>query len=807
MKDAAGYPANGFHRAQRRGPYGSSELLNESTKQEDFNPISSSREMRKIMYYEHMFSKLDSQDKSKKGSSNSAHSSSGSSLEHRNRDEGDVSTSTKSTSKGSKSGSSKKPTTQPAAAAADHGHGMYTPQRTERAEKTTKAEDGGSVSHQIPLEQPVKQQATIAKREAISIKIKTQAYRGPGAHRSPISESGSKQEFGRKMSGSSESSGSMSRSPLYGREDGSSQSLSPSINSMTDIAGTKISRLLGIDQIANSSTGLSASQRQWLVPTFDLRQSVVKDTDRKSHSTGFDSETRATSSVESSTDGESSKKGSGEPLITNGSSISRRDSSDIKIPRMSYHSETYATQAKLSDESRLLRVSRFSAPLVQVNSHVAEDAKISRAKSELTKDILPSVGAELKRDSFEAAVPGGLDFSLTPVYRHREYRLPSAFQIKAVIPSDTVSERSGAQSPTAVSPSSSNVDKSVTAGPVKAERQRENAAGKGKSRESPKVVKEVSPKVKQEPAYQHVQQDYQLGAGQMDIILNEEDMEIDAVVKDVVMDDEPVSKGNGDEGYVPEDPLPVVEDTSNKKTTTKKKTKKRKAPTPAATPAASTPLSDAAPASEAVTPESAVAEDVYPEPPPVPKATRTRTSTRTTVKRKKGAAAAQVQEPDPQPQPQPVAKTPRGGARSSSRAASGGSRRNASEPAGSKSQRHAGGESGGSGAAERSQKSAYAVSRIVSVAEAEKIMELYRQHNTDLERLKRLLLDGDLAGFGRVIAEQADAGPPERRCLLHPRLIVARPSDPVPVPPREQPPQNPVELSLKYRLLSRLMNK
>ncbi|CDR97317.1 hypothetical protein, conserved [Babesia bigemina] len=802
MKNNAGYAANGFQRSappQRRGPYSSSELLAESARQQDFNPISSSREMRKIMYYEHMFSKLDSQDKSKKSTSSSAQSSAGSSLEHRSRDEGEVSTSSKGASKNPKQGSARKSSAPPAAA--DHGYGMYNTQKTERGEKASKAEDRGSGSHQIPIEQPVKQQLMIAKRDAISIKIKTQSYKAPSTQGSQSAESVPKHETDRKPSAGGESGVGVARNLLNGVEDGASQSSSPGIHSMTDIAGTKISRLLGIDQITNSSTGLSASQRQWLVPTFDLRQSASKDGERKSQSTGFDSETRMVSSLDSSTDGESSKKGSGEASALHGSPGSARESSEIKIPRVSYQNDTYTTRVQLNDESRPRRVSRFSAPLVPATSHSADDTRIPRLKSEFTKDILPSLSAELKRDSLEAAVQGGIDFPPAPVYRHSGYRLPQAFQIKAVIPPDPASERETAQAYPASQPSDSAADTSVTAEPAEEAPQAENAAASSESHEPP-ASKEEPAEVKQEPASQDVQQGYELEGDQMDIIVNEEDMEIDAVMKDDVMDYDPVVKEDEDEEYIPDVSLPAVEATPSKKST-RRKVKKRKAPTPTVTPAASTPLSDAAPPSESATPDSTVAEEVYPEPPPVSRVTRTRASARNAGRRRKGGAIAQDQDPDVQP----AVKTPRNASRSSGRSGSSGSRRNASESAGSKSQHHGGGHHAGGSAADRSQKPAYAASRIVSVEEAEKIMELYRQHSADLERLKKLLLAGDLAGFGREVAEQAESSQPKRTCILHPRLIVARPVDPAPAPPREQPPQNPLELSLKYRLLSKLMNK
>nr|BAN64607.1 hypothetical protein [Babesia bovis] len=286
--------------------------------------------------------------------------------------------------------------------------------------------------------------------------------------------------------------------------------------------------------------------------------------------------------------------------------------------------------------------------------------------------------------------------------------------------------------------------------------------------------------------------------GDTDIIIHEQDMEIDSASKDD-LDDEPNVKDDEDEDYVPDAAMQLSEVSSTKKGT-KRKIKAKKG-SRVTTPTVSTPSVDDTLAFETETPDAAT-EEQYAEPPQVVKPTRTRGGGRGVGKPRKRDSNLLDESGDSHTVGK-AGRSSRGGARSGPAS----SKRHGSDLSGSKSDYHTSGHGLCNGTPERHLKKAFATTRHISVQEAEKIIDLYQQHNADLERLKRLILVGDLAEFGRVVLEEAVVPPPKKKCILDPRRIIAPQPEPPTVSTQPSPPEDPIELSIKFRLLKKLCGK
>ncbi|GFE53466.1 hypothetical protein BaOVIS_008700 [Babesia ovis] len=683
MKDNSSYAADSFQKVaapQRRGSYGPSDNITGSYTQQGFDPSSSSREMRKIMYYENMFSKMDSQDKIKKTNSSSGSSSMNSS-DHRAKDEADDNT--KSPAKVGKHVNNNRK-------AANVSNSTDLDSRPDGMDHMDITDV--SQGHSMSIEGTTRQHHMGPKRDAISIKIKTQNLNAKNDQ---------------TVSGSNENL-------LNGHEEKLMKTVPADIKKVTDISGTKISKMLGIDQIASSTSGLSASQRQWLVPTFDVRQPEQTEVqpadsvnDNDAHNDGI-----------GASDGSQSQ--------TESRMHSQRTSRTHMTTRTSQKMESY--------RSYPLSTSIGSGDVVTTEK-VPRKQRVSR---------------------FEPPT----EFHVAQAYNRTDMALVEPEQIKEE----------------AAEPQSSQTG------------------------DMPLEHTDIKQENNDDRSFQDSDvQSYTYMPDEMDIIIHEQDMEIDSVSKDDIMDYEPVVKDDEDEEYIPEAAVQVAETLATKKTSRRRTKTKRSASI--STPTIGTPTSDSTSTFDPVTPEVAI-EEVYTEPTPVVRSTRSRASARSSGKQKK-RDSNQLTEQD---EIQPVAvKAPRT-SRSNARSGPGSSRRNASDASGSKAEYHGSGHSICNETPDRHMKKAFANTRNISVEEAEKIIDLYQQHNSDLERLKRLILLGDLSEFGRIVIEEAETRTPDKTCIIDPRLIMAPPSDPIPTRKQDPPPQNPVELSLKYRLLKRLMN-
>ncbi|KAK1933337.1 hypothetical protein X943_003188 [Babesia divergens] len=632
MKDNTSVELNKIQKvnapSQRRGPYSSSEFTTRSDTQSRFDPSSSSREMRKIMYYENMFSRMASQDKTRKNQTGSQPSSASQTNSPVNDGDDAEGVSRNHHVKHSK-----------ISAATKKGSTNKTTQ--DKTKLSAVLMDSNHANESIDL-----------KEEGISVSTQENSLN---------SLSGTTYEDDQKLKYSANSSTELKEVLEINRNDDintesnvdsseadtSRRSSNNSLPSVTDIAGSKISKLLGIDQTARNPSELSASQRQWLVPTFQIVQpKPVKK----------------------------------EPL---------------------------------------------DSPTNHVGNETPQNEEIDETK-------------------------GAVDTQEQQLSEHSNGKRTNLSTLQK--PSKTQSARGSQQADERKAPRDSAMD-------------------------------------------------LESESKQLDIIVNEEDMEIDPVLKDE-MEEEPVIIKEEDEEYLPETPVQNETDFIEKKPQKRKARQKKSVQQSVQSVTAAN--NDLGPSPDATTPENGLANDNYPEPPPVIRPTKTRTSARNTGKQRKRDPNFIHESEMDHPVP---AKTPRSSARSGARGTPSSSRKNAQEHGLSKAHNIAQTMSMHADTQEHVQKKTRAVSRIISVAEAEKIVELYRQHNTDLERLKKLILMGDLTEVGRVIAEQREEKTPQRSCILDPRIIAAQPGTTQVKVNQDPPPKDPITLSLKYRLISRLMEK
>lgn len=597
---------------QKRGSYGSSDFLSGGDPKPGFDPSSSSREMRKIMYYENMFSKLDSMDKTKKSPSSSQSLSHSDSGFREDSDESDLLARARQTKS---SGSPRKTAT-----------GRVQP---------------GSYNGSKQM---------VVKLDTISIKIKSNVLGSSpkDEYSSAKSSTRSSMELDNAVQMKSGSSGEQENQVGQSEVAPSITSSNNSLPNVTDIAGSKISKMLGIEQTARSSTELSASQRQWLVPTFP----VPETKDEKEESEGNSNE----------------------------------------------------------DDS-------FERDLVAaVEEIIGPDAA---EDEELTVDEKPE-----GKTTGKAGRRATKEETMKPEAPKNEYE---ALKVEASVlideePMDVVIESQEPES----------VPTAATLQPAQEQ------------------VEPIVPRDGQE-------------MGTAEAAPEEE-----------------------------EEPVQMEENTMDKRLR-KRRTRQKKG-----TQAPSYTNGYVSPPPETKTPDNVPKKQVYVEPlPPATRTSRSRAGSRSSRQRKRDAQFPQ----DSEAETHVPNKTPRGSGRSGGRGSSH-SRKNMTDANPSKSHHIAYVNSMGTGSEEAPQMFP-AVSRIISASEAEKILRLYRQHSTDIQRLKKLILMGDLTGFGNAVLEEHNPPSRQRICILDPRNIVAQPHQERVVKPREQPPENPVELSLKYRLLSK----
>ncbi|ORM39962.1 uncharacterized protein BXIN_1391 [Babesia sp. Xinjiang] len=700
MKDNTSFAANSFQKVaapQRRTSFGATDALTGSYAQQAFDPSSSSREMRKIMYYENMFSKMDSQDKMKKtsGGSNSTVGSS----DHRAKDDGDDTAKSAAKIPRQNNNNNRKSATGSNTSDVEN--------RNQRTDRTHKPETDASDAHRIQMENAMMHKPIIPKRDTIAIKIKTQNL-----------NSFTHGEAAGKAYGTSH------EAFINGVEDNSARATSSLIRNVTDISGTKISKMLGIDQIASTPSGLSASQRQWIVPSFAVNQPepTLKQSDETlTHVTQDSDTTRASDSPYAFTETQTHEQRTEDLHMTTGTQL--KDSAHANTsPQNTYSVTTTQTRNDLLDTDKIPRKQEKRVSRFQPREFIPDDNPIKT--NEPIKEE-PHVDAYTQRED----------------------------------PQPALEPESG--------------------------------------QESQGVEVECEPNIAEETPFQDSGVESHHGYEDMDIVVNEQDM--DVVTNDDIMDYDPVIKEEEDEEYIPEMSIQSLEGTSSKKSS-KRKSKSKKAAA-LATPTISTPTSDVNSAFDPLTPD-AVVDDTQAETTHLVRSTRSRTGGRNGGRNKK----KDISFTNDQDDMQPIAKASKSSMRSSSRSIPNNSRKNVSDTTGTKSQYNVSGQSTCNDTPERQLKKAFADSRIISVSEAEKIIDLYQQHNAELERLKRIILSGDLSEFGKAAIEEAATRIPKLTCTIDPRFVMAQPMGLTIQTKQEQPPQNPIELSLKYRLLTRLMD-
>ncbi|KAK1445075.1 hypothetical protein BgAZ_109810 [Babesia gibsoni] len=591
---------------QRRRSYGSSEFSLGRESNPGFDPSLSSREMRKIMYYENMFSKMDSQDKIKR------------------------------------SPRSSQSLTQSDMAGKDYA---------EEGDVIPRSVKGSSGVRKMPANKPQMSDAPeskpmVIKMENISIKINNDSQK------EATKESKKGSHYVTSISKDVGQGASVNRtksdqdSAMLSDSTTSVPSSSNSLPSVTDIAGSKLSKMLGIDQTAGKSSELSASQRQWLVPSFQIAQ----------------------------------------PKIT----------------------------------------------------------KTEESEMEINGGFGDRQGKDASASSSAAHPPGGKEAT--------KWEEPFGTEDSGIEKSSTTQ---GTYDSRGGEPSVSFQDE-----PMDIE------------------VDDEKPEV-----------------GGRDSTTTSMDMKME---DDIVFEDA-IEAGPND--IVVVEPIRPPSKTAERKYQ-KRKTRKRKGVS-SSIHADSVTASDESLSPEMLTPDNLPNDEAYAEPLPVPRATRTRQLSKSGRQRRRDSNYSNESQSDSQAYVKPT----RGSSRSFGRGTTSSSRRSVSDTMSSKSQ-HLAQSSLYSDGSEGKQKKMHAVSRVISVGEAEKILNLYRQHNADLERLKKLILMGDLSGFGKAVVEETKAqSVQEQKCILDPRIIVAQQSDARGSQSQEQPPENPLELSLKHRLISKLMTK